>query len=338
MSDKSKPVRHEAIYQLLSDCEEHALSATEITERLQDKGIASSRKTITRDLAEMDVSFGICSDGGYPEKFFKSQGHKRDYQLNFSESELQTMILALEGLKIKSSMAVKTLCTRTETILLSKLQEADRANFNHLKSLTIFTPAFRGESDLENPESFKLVMTALKQNKVIRCENNSPYAPVDQEPVAKKYSPLFLNLVGGENYLWVHDHEDNIPKQLKICRLQNIVILDEKVDNRLRKNLGDINARIGGFGGPNQKVVDYTVRCDRTMALLFKERKIHHSQKVIGTGNEWVIKFQANESFEIFRYLAGWAKHIRSLEPESLRKEVEEIWDAGRTQTKKKVA
>jgi len=219
-SDKSKPVRHEALYQLLSDNEDHALSVTELTELLEKRGIVSCRKTVTRDLAEMDKSFGITSDGGYPEKFFKLSGHKRDYQLNFSESELQTMILALDGLKIKASMAVKTLCTRTETILLSKLQEADRVDFAHLKSITLFTPSFRGESDLENPESFKLVMNALKTNRVIECENHSPYADPAHKPELKKYSPLYLNLVGGENYLWVHDHQDNMPKQLKICRLK----------------------------------------------------------------------------------------------------------------------
>jgi predicted DNA-binding transcriptional regulator YafY len=329
MKKDSKPVRHETIYQLLQDTEEYALSLTEIHERLQEKGIYSSRKTIERDLLEMGDSFGICETEHYPVRFFKSPGHKRDYQLSFSESELQTLILALHGFKTTASSALKSLCTQTETIFLSKLHENDQRNFNELKKMTIFTPSFRGESATEDPVTFRKVMKALRERTVIECENHSPYVDPSQYQKKKKYAPLYLNLVGGENYLWVYDFEDDKAKQLKICRLHSVTLLNKNFDEQLKDKLGELEGRIGGFGGPDQKIVTFRIHCDRTMAMLFKERKIHHSQVVEGKDNHWVIEFTANESFEIFRYIAGWAKYIYKLEPESLQREVEEIWDAG---------
>lgn len=328
--DLTKPVRQQKIYNILRmiTSEEDALPVREIHKQLEDEGVKTCPRTITRDLDEMSSTHHLNGTETFPAKFYSS-GIKPEYQMTFSESEIQTMIMALQGLKTKSSPYMKELCAKTETILLSKLHKEDARDFENFKAYTMVTPAFRGESTCENSDSFRLIMKSLKSGKVIECENHSPYSDDKFNKAKRKFSVLFINMVGGENYLWVHDHKDLQLKQVKICRIHNVSILDEKIDQTLRKKLTNLENCIGGFGGPGQPVLEYSITCDKVMAALFRERKIHSSQEIIEHGGIHEIKFKCNPSVEILRYISGWAKNIYSIEPESFRNDLEEIWEAG---------
>lgn len=330
-SDVSKEVRQQKIYNILKMCtEDSGMSVNEVYDRLVSEGVKASEKTIQRDLLlYMPSTHRIQVTMTKPARFYCDPYYKPEYQLTFSESELHTMTLALDGFREMAPPHLKELAYKTEVILLSKLPNSVAEEFKKLKSLTIVTPSFRGESAVENSDAYKKVMRSLKDNVVIKCQNASPYKDDSYGKVVRTFAPLYLHMSGSEHYLMAVDLDDNQPKRLKICRLQNIELTTKKIDLSLREKHKDLSNTIGGFGGTEEAVVNYTITCDKLMATLFQEKKIHATQKVRTNGKVYMISFQSNPSKEIIRDLAGWAHHIHSVEPQEVMNELVEIWEAG---------
>jgi predicted DNA-binding transcriptional regulator YafY len=330
LSDLPKHVRQQKIYNILRHItsEDEALSVSEIHHRLTDDDVVTCLKTIKRDLEEMSVSHKFMATETMPARFFCSDEYEPDYQLTFNESELKTIALALQSLKESSDHFQKSLCEKTETILMSKLPREIAIEFEKLKALTIVTPGVRGVVGVEDGEAYKLVLKALTEGKVIECENHSPYKDKAYRKKLRVFSPIKLNMVGSEQYLMAMDHEDKEIKRLKICRMKNVKITSQKVDETILESK-NLESSIGGFGGPNSPVQKYEIHCDELMGILFQEKKIHPSQVVTETKTGFIITFETNPSIEIPRYLAGWAKHIQRIEPASVYDEVKDIWSQG---------
>lgn len=339
LSDHSKLVRQQKIYNILRHHtdEENALSVSEIHNRLSREDVDTCNRTIKRDLEEMSITHKLSATETMPTRFYCSDDYEPDYQLTFNESELKTMTLALQALKEMSDKFQSSLCEKTEAILMSKLPKEIAKDFEKLKSYTIVSPSLRAVVGQEDSESYKKILKALKEEKVITCENHSPYKDKAYRQLVRTFSPLKLNMVGSEQYLFVHDHESKTIKRLKVCRMKNIVITDKKVDKKLIESK-DLEASIGGFGGPETVVQKYVVHCDELMAILFKEKMLHPSQKVSEHNGSYTISFEVNPSIEISRYLAGWAKHIHNVEPASVMDEMKDIWASGLHQVKEKKA
>ena len=98
MSSSNQLKRHQEIHLILKNHnEESALSLSEIHEKLSEE-FKVTRKTVERDLDLMSSTHRILSTESYPHRFFAEEGFKVDYQFNFSDAELQTIILALQNL------------------------------------------------------------------------------------------------------------------------------------------------------------------------------------------------------------------------------------------------
>lgn len=331
LSDASKLTRQQKIYNILRhhDSEEEGLLVSEIHARLITDGTNVSQKTITRDLDEMSTSHNIESSLTKPARYYCSGDFDPEYQLTFSETELLSMALALNSLKEMSDPFQRSLCEKTEAILKGKLPRQTASRFGTLKSLTIVSPGIRSIAGIENSEAYKAVLSALEAGKKIECENHSPYKDKAFRVEKRKFSPLKLNMVGGEQYVFAMDDADQKLKRLKICRLRNVRVLEEKMDPVLReKELANQHA-IGGYGDTEMAVTKYVVHCDELMGILFSERMMHPTQKVKQKGDGFVITFESNPSQEISRYLAGWAKHIKNVEPPEVMAELKEIFEAG---------
>jgi predicted DNA-binding transcriptional regulator YafY len=328
----SKPVLMQKIYNILRyrTNEESALSLTEIANLMAKDGHDISYKSVERYIEEMSDSHGLCvAENTYPKKFFRSEDFEPDYQLTFQEWELKTMALALNSLKEMSDPHQRILCEKTEAILMAKFPKEVAKDFERLKSYVVVTPAFRTQTGVEYSKTYAEVLKSLKMGRLISCQNHSPYKPKADNKKTRKFSPLKIHMVGSEHYLMAFDHEDKNIKRLKICRLQGVKILEQKVDKKLEKDVEDMKLTIGGYGGPDVPVWQYEIHCDEVMATLFQEKRLHSTQVVEEKDGNWIIRFESHPSIEVSRYLAGWAKHINHIEPPAAFDEMKEIWNAG---------
>lgn len=330
-TDWSKETRQQEIYNILRyRSEDSSMTASEVVEALERKGCKASSKTILRDLQEdMEQTHGIRWTETKPHRFYVDAEFKPTYQLNLSEWELQTMTHALDSFREMGPPHLKEPALKAEVVLLSKVPKGVAEHLEKIKSITAVTPAFRGESGIEYSQAYRLVMRALLDGVVIKCRNISPYKDESSGKVIRTFSPLFLHIAGSEHYLIALDHEDQQVKRLKVCRLHDIEVTSQKFDTSIRIKYRDVTSSIGGFGGAEDQVMKYTITCDKLMATLFQERKIHSSQQIRTNGTDYFITFEANPSKEIIRDLAGWAMHIKDVQPAEVMNELMEIWEAG---------
>lgn len=342
LSEHDPITRHQMIFNILRQrtSEESAMSVSEMYAALVGKGIKTCEKTVKRDLEKMESTHKLfATEEKKGKRYYRDEEYDPDYQLTFHESELITMALALQNLREMSDQFQRSLCERTESILLGKLPKTVAQDFQKLKSLTIVTAPFRSIVGVEDKESYAKVMKALSESRVIRCRNNSPYKDKEYRKVLRTYSPLKLNMSGSEQYLFAVDHDDWQVKRLKICRLKDLQILDQKIDKSKMPSVDELDASIGGYGGPGTPVKKYVIHCNELMAILFQEKMMHPSQKVEEKNGEFIITFEANPSVEITRYLAGWAEYIDYVEPIDVFEDMKKIWEAGiKSKSGKKVA
>jgi predicted DNA-binding transcriptional regulator YafY len=332
----SKQARQQEIYNVLRHHidDETALAVTEIRNRLEDKDITVSAKTIQRDLEDMSTSHMIESSFTKPTRYYCSGDYDPDYQLTFSESELKVLSLSMMSYREMADPFHRSLCDQTVTIFRSKLPKIIAKEFDSLSDYTIVSPGIRSVSGADTRRNYQKILEALKDKRQIQCENHSPYKEPEQRNEVRTFNPLKLHLVGGEHYLIVYDDRDQKLKRLKICRLQDVKILSSAVPKEYFERSLEQDLSVGGFGGPGENQVTYEICCDEVMATLFGEKLFHPSQSISRTAEGYVIRFTTNPSIEIARYFSGWAKHIHWVSPNALQDEIEEIWFAGLARAK----
>src|SRR5690606_25651621 len=105
-----KVQRQNQVKRLLSHTSEStALSITEISDRLHSMGFSVNRKTVERDIEDISLDYPLQETGSNPTRFYFDGEFKLDFELVFDETQLQTIILALQSFKQLSPGALKLL-------------------------------------------------------------------------------------------------------------------------------------------------------------------------------------------------------------------------------------
>lgn len=320
--------RQNRIKRLLSlTSEETALSITEIAERLKNEGYSINRKTVERDIENISCTHPLSETDSIPRRFYFDGEFKLDFELVFDENQLQTIVLALETLKQMSPKVIKGMCQNVETTLVSKLPRALAKEFEHLKSISNSSPTVLGEGGDIDAGVLDTVLTCLRKGKVFECQYTSP----DQARFSNRkrtFAPLKLHFVGAP-YLYVYDCEDGQIKMLRISRISNAIKINQNVDKSRSREI-KLDHVFGAFGRGDEKIINYTVKCTKPMAMKFKEQKIHPSQKIeILKDGHFQINFTVHDSDEVIRLLSQYGEFIKDINPSSAYERVREIWKKG---------
>jgi len=304
-----------------------ALSITEIAERLIAKGLDINRKTVERDIEDISCKYPLLETGSNPKRFFFDGEFKLDFELVFDETQLQTMILALQSFKQMSPLVMKNLCDEVETTLVSKLPKVLGKEFERLKTISQAAPTVLGEGEDIDPEVLQTVLYCLRKGKVFECQYRSPDHPVPSERT-RSFAPLRLHFVGAP-YLYVYDSEDSILKLLRLSRIHYAVMTDDVVDSKRAEEIKLAHV-FGGYGKGTEKIIDYAITCTTPMAYKFREQKLHPTQKIeVLEDDLFEITFSVHDSLEVTRLLAQYGEFIKKIEPQEEYEKVKLIWQKG---------
>ncbi len=330
MSAANQLKRHQEIYLILKNLDEStALTLTEILKELPE-GYEVDRKTIERDIDQMSSTHRIVETGTYPNRFFADKNFKVDYQFNFTDAELQTIVLALQNLYQTSPDYLRNLCSQTETSLIDKLPDPLKKDLKEFKELHHFNYGINGRDqtlfdEKNNNDSCKVALEALREGKTFTCN----YASIDKPESIKKvrhFEPQLFQLTGSIGYLYVRDFSDGVLKNLRMSRITNAKLQVQKAKRLPKKEIKGLKSSFGGFGLGDEKTIEIKIKCDKHMATAFGERVIHDSQQIKkGSNEEYHIILKMAPTSEIHRLLAGWNNHIFEISPEILKTEVKKI-------------
>lgn len=325
---KGKVQRQNQIKRYLArTSEESAQSISEITERLQASGYRITRKTVERDIDEISSDYTLKETGANPTRFYFDGDFKIDFELVFDETQLQTIILALQSFKQMSPKILKSLCHEVETTLVSKLPRTLGHEFERLKTISHAAPTVLGEGEDIDPAVLETVLHCLRKGRVFECKYNSPDYPAPSDRT-RSFAPLRLHLAGAP-YLYVYDCDDNNIKLLRISRISSAMRTDTAVNTKRAKEI-KLDHVFGGYGKGTERVVDYAITCTKPMAQKFHEHKIHPTQKIEVLSKElFKITFSVHDSHEVTRLLAQYGEFIRKIEPDEEYAKVKLIWEKG---------
>lgn len=330
MGSITKQRRHEIIFQILKGRDiNSALSANEIHSLIMNEGIDINLRTIRRDLEVLSESHGLSSDEGRPERYFPFKDFQFKYDLQLNENTLQVLMIALNNLKQTSHEYFVNLATEAETAILNSLDTKVAQELRKSKRKYLFTYSTEGRPISNNIKDFQNLMLALRENRTIHCKNNSPYKEEVYNNRVRHFAPYKFILNSGTPYLIVQDLEDGEFKNLRATRISEVQVSNEIFTPEKEDNFIHLENQIGGWGGLNKDAVNIVITIDEGLAIYFKEKSIHTSQKLKRIkDNIYELKLKCALSTELIRFFAGFGEHIYSVKPKKLKDQILEIYES----------
>lgn len=331
MDKITKQRRQELIFQILKGrTVDDGLTAKDIHGRLKNESLTIDLRTVRRDLIELTSSHGLCSNELRPERYYPSADYQLKYQLHLNENTLQVLLIALNSLKFTSHDYFKNFATETETTILNSLDSSIADSLRRSKEKYFFDYSTAGKPSSTNTKDFEKIMIAIRENKIITCNNDSPYKSDDYNKKRRKFAPYIFILTSGIPYLIVQDQQDLTFKKLRATRIKNIHLSAKSFERVNIKNDVHLETLIGGWGGISERPTKITINCNTQMATYFQERIIHPTQVVKKiSANTFEITFNCAKSSELARLISSFGGNINSISPDDLYDDVKEIWESG---------
>lgn len=331
MTKLSKSRRQDLIFSLLKGKDEDsALTIFEIYEFLSKEDIAIDKRTIRRDMDELSETHGLISTDSHPERFYPSKDFEIKYKLELNNLTLQTLIIALNNLKHTSHDYFNDYATQAETTILAALDQKTSDELRASKDKYIFDFSLAGKPNHSEIKEFEKIMTALRENRIIYCNNDAPTKDASYNQRKRQFAPYKFILTAGIPYILVQDLEDKEFKKLRITRLKNVSLsknsfLPENIENIL--NLENL---VGGWGGLKDDSLDITITCNKLMATFFKEKIVHQTQNLSEISpDKFEIHFKCSHSHEFIRLISSFGGNVIHVEPKEIFDEIKEVWSSG---------
>jgi len=325
----SKVHRQQKIFNYLKHLTENsALSIHDIHQKLMSEGFDLIQKTVARDIDEMSETFKLQEMGENPVRFYASSDFKPDFELTFTQEELQTITMALESLKQTSPNYLGKLCLEAQNTLETKVPAKLYNDLIKFKNMHIFHYGINGRAVARDDKSFALAMRALRNGFTIKCKNFSPYKDEEYNQRIRHFAPLAFLLSGGIPFIYVRDMDDNGLKTLRLTRLTEVKITKEPVEPMKKESIKNLDHAFGGFGlgFSNEDLISYEIHCTGEVATYFTEREIHSEQRIEKISSDhFIITFSLPDSREIIRLLAGFGAEIHKILPVPIEQKVFDI-------------
>ncbi len=321
----NKAKRHELIIQILRGLSvESAMTVTEIFDALKNRGEAIDSRTVRRDIDDLSSNYGLLSTEEYPTRFYLSSDYHFKHQVQFSEPELQVLMIALNNLKQTSDLYFEKVASSLETLIMRNLPTPTVKILKEESKKYFFDFSLVGKPQSSIEKDFEAILLALRTNKCFTCKNVSPYKKMTNQDRIRTFAPYRFVLTGSVPYLLVQDLDDQQIKRLRLNRVKQVKLLDREVDQKLKVDWTRYTTdSLGGFGGESQVNEDVEIICDETMAIYFQEKKIHSTQKLNQIdGDRYRLNFKVPLSLEFQRLIGSFLPHIHEIHNELLKKEI----------------
>jgi len=323
-----KRQRQDIIIQFLKRKDpESAVPVSTIFKYLQSQGYNGTDRTVRRDIEELSADMGLTSTEDKPERYYISKEYNFVHNLELNEESLQTVLIALNSLKKTSHEYFEESATQAENAIYAALAPDIEASLRQTKERYFFDFSMAGKPIKDNNKDFQKIMQAIRTNTIITCKNNSPYK--ENNNSKKTICPHRFILAAGIPYLLAKDLNDNKIKTYRMCRIVDVELLKEKFEPQQLKD-SDIPNFIGGWGATEENATKIEFHCKEKMGTYFKEKMIHHSQKVVKTSSgEYKVNLECAMSSEITRLLASFGPELISVSPRQLYDDIIDIFEGG---------
>jgi len=277
-----------------------------------------SKRTIKRDLATLKYDLGL------PIEYDRRRGGyclKEKCEFPFpplSGGEIISLLIAtnllqqFKGTPLEKSLSslekkIEFLLSDKVSINPKELEMALSVNISYIKLRT----------DISN--TFDKIFNAIREKRRVIIKYHSLSSNETRE---RKVDPYHIYNFQGVWYFCGYCHLRGEIRDFALDRIVDIKILGERFEIQKDFNLKDyLNRAFRIYKGDTQRI---KIWFDSYQARWIKERIWHESQEIEELENGEVILTIEGNTEEIKRWVMSYGSHCKVLEPESLKKEVEE--------------
>ncbi|MFP4486436.1 MAG: helix-turn-helix transcriptional regulator [Campylobacterales bacterium] len=260
-----------------------------------------STRTIQRDINERLHSYPIEKIG---KKFRFEEGY------SIAKSHSLEDILVLDILERVSESVGPLFSTKAKT-LLKKMKNKSSAN-------PIFTKLFL-EDISDKLDEISAIESAIEAKIAISCKYE-----FDEYSKNIDLEPLKIISFEGFWYLLARDSRNKIVKKYYLKNISDVKAKSEKflISSELKERL---DSAINVWFEPKNEPYRVTLFIDGEIVKYFKRKPISKNQVVSSLYDDgsMEITFKITHNNEVSREILKWIPHIKVLEPESLKAEIE---------------
>lgn len=299
--------------------------ASEITNKLNDRGYAVSIRTVQRDLQELSEIFDIEINNKNP----------RDYGWRWRKGAN----LNIPGMSVSEALAMRLVETHMKQLLPAtmlgclqgvfrlaqeKLDKAESINRNHTKDwlnkVRVVSPTQPMLPPSVNQEIQADIYQALLESKQIKAR----YQPIgNSEPKEYVMHPLGLIMRGAVSYLVASAWEYTEVQLYALHRFSKVEFLHELVKIPEGFDL-DTSIANGLAEFANQGVpIQLELRCKQWIANYLVETPLSADQKVEPETDGWVrLTASVNDTWQLHWWLMGQGAGLKVVAPAELRQSI----------------
>lgn len=196
----------------------------------------------------------------------------------------------------------------------------EHVSYNAQRETSAFTFTGGGRAVVE-PELLIELSHAIHSKHSIEMEY---YSASRGQTSTRTVDPYYLHNIQGDWYLIAYCHTRQAPRDFLTSRIKARKRLPSTFQVRPSFSLDEYLAQ-GFLAERGTEIADITIKFDEYQARWIREREWHRSQKIeeLPSG-ELILRLSVGGLGEVKRWVMGYGSHAEVIEPESLRREIEE--------------
>ncbi len=309
------------IYRILNLLEgsHNGLSAAELRERLNDRDVEVSKRTVYRDLEAL-------SDAGFPlypvddigdesaTRWVLERSARISQYLVFSAQELFALYLARGMLVPLKDTPLHSDLEGVFQKIADKLGTVNREHFTELSSEIRFDASPNWGLGL-NLEVLDAVRAACAEGQVLSVDYESVSSGTQGR---RRLGPHYVYFAKGSGYLIAEDLATAQTKVFALPRMKNAVMEDEVYKGKPVDHEKFFGTSFGVFHG--EQPLEVRIEFTKAVAHYVKERRWHSSQKTVPASNGGIqLTMQVALTPELVQWVLGFGPEAQVLGPEDLR-------------------
>jgi len=295
-----------------------SIECSQLVERLGDSGYVVTKRTVERDLTQLEKQFGIRSnDASKPYGWHWLPGQKE----TFAGVDLADAV----SLTIAEGVLKQMLPPSMIRVLLPKFEQARqklKAVSGHpmarLQEKVRYIPnTLLFESPFVRSKILETIEQALTREKQIEVK----YAPFNQQTKELQLHPLSLIQRGNVSYLLATTFEYPDQRLYAIHRFESVDLLEEPANIPLDFNIDDYLAE-GGMEFGSGKEINLKARLSDELAIYLSETPLHKDQKIQHKNGGYQLTAKVHDSWQLQFWILSQGSGMTILSPKSLRERI----------------
>lgn len=292
-------IRITGIVEVLSDGRFHR--AEDLARRFE-----VSRRTIYRDLVEASVYYAIESQTG---RGYRLMSKANLPPITFTAPEATTLMLGADFVAQAIDSEFRSHAGTATTKIQTVLPHQEVAKVDYLRN----SLRFHGTSNAHLDQALRVVRTAIVQQVSIQFDYRARFpSRVDDALTARLVDPYSLVHQNGAWYVVGYDHLRGELRNFRLERASNVAITDQPFQRpeEFQPALHQV---------PEQRTVEVRAFFSAEVADWVREERNFFVSAEQSGFDGLLVTLRAHREDEVIPWLLQWGRHVRVLEPESVR-------------------